>query len=117
MNPFTLLVLVGLAALGAGVLAAFAYVIFFAILFVFVIAVMVVGAIGDHFYDKKMLRGETPYRLPWYFRWKGWQVGGSPDTYTYKTGMFYDRRVNRIIGMSRLIDRAFSERYSLGWRD
>lgn len=109
MDPL-ILVLIGLAALGAGVLAAFAaavaYVILFAMLFVFVIVVMIAGTIGDHFHNKKVLRGEAPYRLPWYYRWKGWQVGGSSDI--WKTGLFYDRRVNRIVCIAR---------HDLGQRD
>ncbi|MBI4120830.1 MAG: hypothetical protein HY457_01045 [Parcubacteria group bacterium] len=105
MDPFTLAVLIGLASLGAAVIAAFAtamaYAILFALLFLTVVGIAIVGMIGDHFYTKKMLRKEAPYRLPWYYRWKGWRVGGDPDSHDYKRGMFYDRRVNHLVGMVR----------------
>jgi len=121
MDPFTLLVLVGLASLGAMtiayVVAVIAYAVVFAGLLVLVVIITIAGIIGDYYYNRKMVRGEVPYRLPWYFRWKGWQIRHDPDIYYYKSGMFFDSRVNRIVCMVRLTDRAFSERCGLGLRD
>lgn len=121
MDPLTLLVFFGLVSLGALVVAAFAAamacVALFALLFMITAVIAITGTIDDYFYNKKMLRKEAPYRLPWYYRWKGWEVGANNDAYKYQSGMFYDPRINQIVGMVRLTDRAFSERYGLGWHD
>ncbi len=122
MEPFTLLVLVGLASVGVVTIAyiatAVAYVIFFAVLCVLVVAIAIDGIVGDYFYDKKMLRGEVKYRLPWYYRLKGWQVGQDRDSrHDYQNGLIVDSRTNKWVPIVRLKDRAFSERYGLGWRD
>lgn len=84
---------------------------------IFNIAIVIIGKIGDYFYTPKMLRGEVPYRLPSHFRLGGWQVadGNDPDTYRYKTSVFFDNRVNAFIPIKRLTDRAFLERYRRGF--
>jgi len=115
MTFLAFLVLVGLASLGAVVCAYIAagviYATFFAIWFVLVVMIIIAGIVGDYNYNRKMLRGEAKYRLPWYFRWNGWKVGHIKDNLCdyYKNGMMFDHRTNRLVMIFRRKNRA--ERY------
>ena len=106
-----LLLLLGTATLTAELLAPVIapvielsfYVLAGALYLVFALIACGIGWTSDRIYDHKVARGRKPFRLPFYYRWKGWRLGGprfdrAPH---WKQGGFYDRRHNRIVLMYR----------------
>ena len=119
MELFTLLVLIGLASVGA---LAVAYIIAAAFLavcavtsLILVVLFVINGIIGDYFYDKKVSRGKAEFRLPWFYRWRGWRIGHDSDNSAdYQNSVYLDREGNRWVPVVRRRS-AFSERHTLGW--
>ena len=107
MDPFTLLVLVGLATLGAFtiflLITGVAYVVLFVLLGIFIAATIVVGATGDYLYNKKVAAGKVSFRLPFYLRLKGWQIGHN-DGAQFKNGLVFDKKRNQIVSIVRSVD-------------
>lgn len=124
MESFALLVLVGLASVGAMIivpyiLVAIAYMLFFAAFCVLVVMIVIAGIVGDYFYDKRMLRGEVKYRLSWYYRFGGWRVdrGRRENTHDYQNVLILDHRTNEWVSIVRFRDCFFPARYGRGWLD
>src|SRR5437868_1457818 len=110
MDPLSALVLVGLLSLGfltvAALFAGLLYVLLWALVVLAVVVIIVAGIVSDYLYERRRKRENLPYRLAWYYRWKGWQIGRlTPDMtgFGWKDGMIYDRKERRLVPMIRRV--------------
>lgn len=111
MDPVTALILllvVGFATLGGAVVGTILgwalYILFLITAFLVATIACIVGAIGDCIYDRKVSRGEIPYRLPFYYRWKGWRIGyDRENSHKFKNGWTYNPHKKILVPMVRPI--------------
>lgn len=83
----------------------FTSVVMFLIWLVVVCLFGIFGCIGDILHNRKVRRGDAQYRLPFYLRWRGWEMGPlrHADPSDYKFGIVYDKTNNRIVPIFRSI--------------
>lgn len=64
---------------------------------------------------RKMDRGEKPFKLPFVYRMRGWEIGiPECDRYQdYQTGILFDKKRGRLVPIMRLSDSAFKQKLGL----
>ena len=63
---------------------------------VIVAIVLLIGVIGDYLHNKKVDRGQAPYRLPFWIRWDDWKLGPPPNDWDrWMTKRFIDKRFGK----------------------
>jgi len=89
--------------------------IFGAIGYVLLATVALIGTLIEIPGRRKMSRGEKPFKLPFVYRMRGWEIGiPGPDQYQdYQTGVLFDKKRGQFVPIMRLSDSAFDRKLGL----